>query len=811
MKKLISILGAIGIIASSSTSVIACGGHGDKNNTINPFNPDGKLTPTQTDTMNAVGTLSEVLLATKTENLGLNRNNPIYQSKSLYSDSLVALNRFQNALSGQTIVDGIDIGEKNAATYSNWKNNFQGEFNADGTTVGDLDESSFIKDEQLHVGEMQTDENGNYTAGNEGLTYLLTDQTRGSLYKKINNKSLSDKFNEKQINNKMIDGDSFAESVKDNASVLIDGQMGTLLNPNPNNAESVLKFMSNIAAFTLSGNTMNATYNDDGTPKEDTMGYLESLLFGSSNSSYGKGVTALGEKVGPIVAMYEQEYLWLVNNKDKAIKSLGENVYNYLVGTKIPNENGKQFLINHLDKGDDGSAVGYATDLLDKYGYGYMTYKTTDGKTISMTDKQVVSAPEGTGFLGEMINQIGNLKFHSNYKVDDITKNGEETNEFFRIMDMGTPDEIEKYIGMDSLKGGLDITNGINKKDYPLLYSENFALTDNDVVLMMKNATKLYQLTKGLMDSDTFGELVSSEGMSNSAPGYLKTFATALGLTLDEKTTPILFDFVFKILNGLVQFDSSKFDASAVKGMNNEQIENLFNGAITDQPVKDLIDAAKMIKSTKYSDDSNLAYREKVNEVFGFKLVDGKYSWREVGESGLNYKGMVQVMSDQINSDDFQSLTSQITGKNANNFFANQFDKGMYNNKNWKFENINFNDNGNQYDKIEFDIIYEGQGNEDVTQFKVDQANSELTQTDILNKTKTVKNADKTLSYGDENFGKNYNGTGLVNSVTQNVKHKYHIVWENEGTGNIIDFKLADITSSQAIVSENGDWVNMII
>ncbi|KAJ3628723.1 hypothetical protein Zmor_003889 [Zophobas morio] len=119
MKKLLSILGAIGIVASSSVSVIACAGGGSNKNEIDPYNPNNDLTPTQADTMNAIGSISEVMLAGKTENLGINKSNQIFAKDNKSSGSFMPFNRFKDATSGNIFAeDGTDIGARNAKTYT---------------------------------------------------------------------------------------------------------------------------------------------------------------------------------------------------------------------------------------------------------------------------------------------------------------------------------------------------------------------------------------------------------------------------------------------------------------------------------------------------------------------------------------------------------------------------------------------------------------------------------------------------------------------------------------------------------------------
>ncbi|KAJ3628724.1 hypothetical protein Zmor_003890 [Zophobas morio] len=157
---------------------------------------------------------------------------------------------------------------------------------------------------------MNTDSNGNYTGGNDGLTYLLSDQARQDQYNAIKGQNLSDSFNNNASDLGLVTGDSYSESVKGNGEALLSsGNTAMLLNPRPENIDSMIKFISNIIDITATSHSPNYVPATDGKPANEPGDYLGSLLFGSSKSSYGRGETALGERVGPLVTIYEQEYL----------------------------------------------------------------------------------------------------------------------------------------------------------------------------------------------------------------------------------------------------------------------------------------------------------------------------------------------------------------------------------------------------------------------------------------------------------------------------------------------------------------------
>jgi hypothetical protein len=82
MKKLLTILGAIGIVASSSTAVASCGAKPANNG------DDDIVDPTIKSALTSTGDLSKMLIVSKTENIGNNvgdlltgKNNSLFQLK----------------------------------------------------------------------------------------------------------------------------------------------------------------------------------------------------------------------------------------------------------------------------------------------------------------------------------------------------------------------------------------------------------------------------------------------------------------------------------------------------------------------------------------------------------------------------------------------------------------------------------------------------------------------------------------------------------------------------------------------------------
>ncbi|KAJ3628725.1 hypothetical protein Zmor_003891 [Zophobas morio] len=326
---------------------------------------------------------------------------------------------------------------------------------------------------------------------------------------------------------------------------------------------------------------------------------------------------------------------------------MGENVYNYLVGTKHSEENGTQYLINHLDK-PDGNKVTYAQDLLDDYGYGYMDYVDADGVKHENNKLKIISS-DNDGLFGKLINQIGSLKYHGNYNLyTSVAVENDKTVSVYRINDMGTSDQIEEHIGMKSLTANGKYDNNQTYEDIntgktvtgftgcPLSGSETFLLTDNDFVQMLKNVTELYTLTRNVMDEKTFGEMASSEGIINNMPGYVKTIATMLKLNLDSKSAPSFMDFMFKVLSGSISYDGQIKNDSLSNNAKNKEIANeasdvssLFeNESFNTNGIDKLVAAISKIspKDNAYNGELNEEYREAVREALGVKREGNNFS-----------------------------------------------------------------------------------------------------------------------------------------------------------------------------------------
>lgn len=757
MKKLISILGAMGIVASSAASVVACGGKGGSDN----------LNSQEKEALMATESMSKIMLQSKSENLGTNSVEQLGEHTSATSawskGSPYYLSRFQNASN-----NGNDQYSKEmATTYQSWIDNFAKNVTDNAFDLKTTDTTSFINQDSLE-GVSRTangsDKGLDYTSGNGKLSYLLSDSERNTLA----NDRKNDYLYAQSASSSPVKG-GLLDTVKSNMSAVKSSTTGFLTNPEPGQISTFMGWVTKMLAFTTNG---------DGFEGKGEGGLLMEIIVGgywnendTSLSKYSRP-NIKGQNMGLVPVAIEKEWQWLVEHKDEAVQQMGESLYNYIVGSNI---DGKDYLIDELPT-DNGATYEYnAAYERRKIGTGYIDYKDKNG-TVKKTTNLKWFTSYNDGLMGKLINVLGEMKYHAKFQEGDYDGDG---------LKYGVNDaDYNTYLSGKETAGSF--------------YHEDVQMMDEDVVTMMRYSTELYDLTRKSLNEDTFKDMLSNAIDVTSGYEFISSLGSA-GIKLTSDTFLLFTDFMEELSNSVVYFDKTKLD-----NLSNDEIANdadsIFSRENFDTSViEEIRNSTKLKPAYEWTSDTNAEYRHVLEKAFG---VDGN-SWATTAHERM-YPTLKKLVSDSK----YVDLISKIGDmKVAKNWIADNLDKPLFDETIWKAsdEKVTYKDSG-EINEVEFTLNYNGVGNDAVAKFKAE--NFDMDQNEILNKLSVITNDKKKKVHRDEEFASSYLGDGSI--PTKNVKRKYTVKWINNGTGMTgTNLVLTDITSTQAYI--DGAWENILV
>jgi hypothetical protein len=737
MKKLLSILGAIGIVASSSTAVASCGAKPANNG------DDDIVDPTIKSALTSTGDLSKMLIVSKTENIGNNvgdlltgKNNSLFQLKldnfAQYSPTM--LSRIKSA---NSYLSDDPIRKTEASDFAMWSDNFSSLFadeknGLNGTGLPALDLSDAIESSSL------LSKGDEFGTGN--LDYLLSNSAIGaktgvnSADAKTNVYNyLDDNLNEENnVSSITKTNRAMASAIGSNSAADV------FLNPTADKLPAVLTLMGNLLQFTgTKGGVSDADDSSHGT------GNLRGMYFGSGGFDKLKATTIDGKsQIGIIPSIFEKAYNLIRSNKDK----INSDVYEYLVGTND----------SEAIEVDGVSVYSLITDVwnnntqsdtaLNKA--GTLTFDKEGNRT-----NYFWKATPNSGLFGDVISQMGSLLGHSdqNYKLDA------------------------------SKREGLMNEQGYKSSGEPILM-------DPDFYELQEKTLELFSATTNLLDKDLtktifstlYSELKSVIGL-----------ASAFGINANEENIQELIQIIMDIMGNLLDFKGQSTNLSTVDAVKNEYSEGNF-GLDTIQKLTDafpLLSKEAADENEKgnpdWFNDKNAAYREAVYAAFGVengtKITEGGF-WDNFRKTTLKYASSSVF--------DVEGIVT------ADEWLYNTYDKNIFDTKVWNAQDVNVQYNDyNAISQITYTLEYKGLGNDAVAEFKTTDEVKALSQNDIYQKltNRTDENIDFIKSYlGDGDLTK-YN-----NSVDR--KYTVTWVNDSQDPSSY-DFKLVDLSNAQAYIN----------
>jgi hypothetical protein len=377
MKKLLSILGVIGIVASSSTAVASCGG----NPKANDLNADEK------NYASATSDLTKMMLLSKSENLGNNIDDVLtgFNGASVGKNSPRLAKRFSSTSAYGT--DGNQYASEIVNHYSKWKGSFSSLY-ADG--LG-FETSSKFPDSKNSLSTVDVIDQEKLQKDSENVDNSLNYLMSNSIRKSYNGKGTYDinSFVTAEGETNLSEETATLMGVYDLAS---QGSINDLIaDPSADKIQIFMNWISQILPISL---TNSGTADSTDTSKG--VGQLKQWFFGDASTWKSKMLEAnAGGKVGMLSKIYEITFDAIKKNYDKLVSNgTSEELLNLLVGSKDSevNDAGDYKLITNVINGDTG---------------------TDDSKSAGASlDKTWFNAADNTGLYGKLVDAIGNLKFH---------------------------------------------------------------------------------------------------------------------------------------------------------------------------------------------------------------------------------------------------------------------------------------------------------------------------------------------------------------------------------------------------------------
>lgn len=750
MKKLISVLGVIGLVASSATTVIAC--NGDKGNNVIPDDGDYGFDQVTNNMISSAKNLSSMMLMGKTENYG-NNISDILSGSPMTATSTPGFNLLERFKSSDQYAND-SFASKKGEAYNNFVDAFHSNLDSGGQLDSSKGISSYISESQLEKHDSVDSETPvDYVNGYGKLSYLLSDK-ESSLYN--TGKTYTDKFNV-NVQTMSDDENSFSSKVENSVSAaeMANGISGIFMHPSAEKVQLFTTTMSQVAPIVLTN--ANAKKGDG-----KVAGMLGRLYTGMKyDNKKGKYDTTAstpdlaGDNVGVITSIYEKAWSYAANNQDNMNKlksEMGEKLFTYVFGDNFDASSKSNTLIDKRDESYGNDEAGAAAffklwDNIDSNGVGAIN-------------------SSNNGLYGKLINAIGQLKYHDK-------KFTAEQKEQLLTGDAGT------------------------------YSSYNFTLLDKDVSTVLELSHQIYTITNLTLSQETMSEI--SKFLMEDFSGYM-SLMKFLGININYENHEFeLFDLFNKILFSFLDFEQ---EGEFTKDSDPETYFSLENYKLT--PINELIQASKNYQTSDADSDyfqsaANNEYSKAVAKALG--VVDNEFA----------NEGPYKKISDLLQQDKYKSLFDQGNGEEVSGalqFLSDTYDKNILDGYEWKAENatVKFNDDYS-IDQIEFDLNYDGLGNQNVTNFKTTEEVLNMSRSDIYN---NLNETSKTYTDQKEHtFKNNYNGSGLYSDLTE-VKHSYHIVWKNESTqSEFVDLKLLDVNNIKGFADPDGDgnyeWLPMQI
>jgi hypothetical protein len=698
MKKLLSILGAIGIVASSSTAVASCGAKPANNG------DDDIVDPTIKSALTSTGDLSKMLIVSKTENIGNNvgdlltgKNNSLFQLKldnfAQYSPTM--LSRIKSA---NSYLSDDPIRKTEASDFAMWSDNFSSLFadeknGLNGTGLPALDLSDAIESSSL------LSKGDEFGTGN--LDYLLSNSAIGA---KTGVNSADAKTNVYNYLDDNLDNTNNISSItKTNEAIAsaIGSNKPTdiFLNPTADKLPAVLTLMGNILQFAgTKGGVSDANKASNGA------GMLRQLYFGQTKteSAHGTTIDGIGQ-IGIIPSIFEKAYNLIIKNKSK----IKDDVYEYLVGTnekEVADVDGNPAysLITNVYHNNTQDANGKPGELVFE-----------DGVRTNYYWKAIPDS----GLFGDVISQMGALLSHSdnNYKFD-----------------------AEK-------RKGLMANQGYKSTGEPLLMDPEF-------YELQEKTMELFSATTNLLDADVTKTIFSD--LYGDLESVIGSVSKYIGINANKDNIQEVIQIVMEIMGNMLDFKGQTTDLKTVDDVRKAYKSDNF--ALN--TVKKLADAFHLLskeaadevdgdKNPDWFSDKNAAYREAVYEAFGVengtKITEGGF-WDNFRKTTMKYASSTVF--------DVEGIVT------ADEWLYNTYDKNIFDTKVWNAQDVDVQYNEyNAISQITYTLEYTGLGNDTVAEFKTTDEVKALSQNDIYQKltNRTDENTDFINSYlGDGDITK---------------------------------------------------------
>jgi hypothetical protein len=750
MKKLLSILGVIGIVASSSTTVVSCGGKPTNNNNNDNDNEEDNdnfdLTPEERSAFDSTSDIAKAVALGKSENLGSNHVDVLGGYK--FSPAILKIKDQSPNLIGRikntTTYNPTKLQQRMLNHFSYWGDNFTSNVDNESNSFLDgqdgLSTTDFIKEGRL------LKDDSNY---DDSLNFLLSDTARMEL----NSGSSIANYSENLPEN-ITDRDAIAQKTSSSNLIMqsVASQLqGVLKNPTAEGIIPIVQLFSTVFPI-------ETTNTGPGIASGLLTGLSRTIFFATtpdeqkdndySDEFFAKTVD--GSTTGLISWAFEQEYNYLIKNRNKL--GISNDQFKLLVGT--PNEENK---------------IGQDYKLITNV---YNNDTSVYERAPAYTSKAVwYEAVENSGIYGDLINAIGKLKFH-NAGRDEYNKESDKYDKGYA--NSLTPDAPNDYYA-----------------------HRQFLAIDNDAIDVFEKTFSLYNISKNILSNETSKNMMDII-WEKVEPLTKRSEWNMLGIPVTSNNIGSFIDMIFDACGLFVGFNGN----GDVNYADVNDIERYYglNGnekPYSEEMQKSLIDATKYIDTEDKDDDGkviwdgNTAYQEAVYKAFG---VDNIFKNPTIIKDGF-YSRFISKADEYYNTI-FANNEADVTY----NWLEDFWDTNWMSNASWKESDINIEYGSNKtISKLTYTLEYTGLGSDEVADFKASDEVSGLSQSEIYEK---IRNA-KPATEDESEFKKSFNGTGLISDL-KNVDHKYTVTFVNDSNNGDYDFKLSDFTNQQAYI--NNTW-----
>lgn len=801
MKKLLSILGALGIISSSATTVIACGGKGrDSVENEDQLIENYRLSPNEKNAYYATSDMAKVFIQGKSENVGNNRTDNFVGAGSGWTgyntnkaESVQMLTRMANV---NTSLGTTGFQAREAQHVQMWKNVYSDAFLSTGKfSSTKATGERFISQDKLATSIVDSKNkivDSAKESVNGSLNYLLADNTNSFINKGSMEKgdSASLRTNETanaeevqsitKMTSANIAAANAADSGKSIASLFVDA--------GPEKEPLFISWLSRIFPVTLTD------YTPDIDNSNSSFGLMHDGFFGHGGNSmvdrYLKTTTNNGSTVGLFSEIYEKTWSYLVDQfKDSDQKD--NEIVKYLLGNNYASaasgDNGHILIDNVYETKtdiDSKTAIGVKSTATDEAfkvnGYVWDEKDTSEGGAVKTVqdwfadeddenntknwdavkgdvyrDTAWFSASDDTGLYGKLINAIGKLKFHKKWNNHD----GYADEYLTGANNMGSWDE--------------EVPNGLDK----------------DIEEILKLTAEIQHVTNTYFAGDI------ADGAYKAVYDVMQPLLGVstiknYGFNITEANFKDYYNLMLEFLDSYLGWNKTLNTSASAS-----DLDSTLSDAFTLETPDALRAATSTMKENPNADGSNdeewrewfadyqAPYRNAVSNALGAMVDDnGNYT----GET----KGLYAKFQ-EIASKYGDTLFDASAGKESVNYINDLYDNNIMDPEKWLPSNINvrYAADNSTISSISYTLEYKGYGNDDVSQFKNEYQS--LSQFDVLKKLNSFKDGEDT----EIAFRKKWNGAG-TNASLSNVDHFYTVTFVNED-GRLV---LNDLSNEYAMV-----------